>query len=103
MIDCPVNLIFSATGSGSEENGDWDEEELRVSRDLFCGRCYVLTVNINMNMGKMLYCNGTNKLSGKVETVEEVGGLWGMDWRVEVQNEGKSVVVLVASSWLKLS
>ena len=102
MIDCPVNLIFSATGSGSEDNGDWDEEELRVSRDLFCGRCYVLTVIINMNMGKMLYCNGTSKLSGKLETVEEVGRLWGMDWRVEVQNEGKSVVVLVASSWLKL-
>ena len=55
-----------------------------------------------MNMGKMLYCNGTRKLSGKLETVEEVGGLWGMDWRVEVQNEGESVVVLVASSWLKL-
>ena len=69
MIDCPVNLIFSATGSGSEDNGDWDEEELRVSRDLFCGRCYVLTININMN--KMLYSNGTSKLSGKPEAVED--------------------------------
>ena len=71
MIDCPVNLIFSATGSGGEENGDWDEEELRVSRELFCGRCYVLTVNIDMNMGKMLYSNGTSKLSGKPEAVED--------------------------------
>ena len=72
MIDCPVNLIFSATGSGGEENGDWDEEELQVSRELFCGRCYVLTVNINMNMGKMLYSYGTSKLSGKPEAVEDL-------------------------------
>lgn len=84
MIDCLVNLIFLVIGSGSEENGDWDEEELRVSRDFFCGRCYVLIVNINMNMGKMFYCNGISKFLGKVEIVEEVGGLWGMDWRVEV-------------------